>query len=675
MAITEPNTKHPDVLWVHPHTEQTNMDKFRRWVNTKRKINLRNYEDLHAWSTSRVTAEDFWIDLFQFLQDFEMFPPPRFFPDVKANFTEHIFQSKTSWENVALHACSEGLSTIEDITWRQLHARVTILADAMRNSGLRKGDRVAAVITNTPEAIVTALAVLSIGAIWSTSSPDMGVSGILDRLRQIEPRFLLIETSVVYNGQRRPLMDKARRCLEELRKLPNFQKMIVIPRGRDAVNSTLLPGMVTWDDFNDLATGNKLVFEQLSFSHPGFIVYSSGTTGSPKCIVHSAMGALMKIKKDYMLHLDVRPRDTIYQYTTTGWIMWLMVLVGLSYGGKVVLYDGSPLQPDPLVTLRMVETLKITLFGTSARFLSDLKQSGIRPQDTIDLSSLRTVSSTGSVLQPDVCEWFHKIGFPPRVHLISSSGGTDLAGSLVNGDPTSPEYCGEIQRASLGMAIDILDSEKDQPVSIAKTGQPGELVCRMPFPSQPVMFWGEKGDKRYEDSYFSRYGRGIWQQGDFVSMSPLTGGFVMLGRSDGVLNPSGVRFGSAEIYNAIVNIHEFEETICVGQRRPQDSDETVLLFVKMKDDKPLTASLISRTKQIIQMKLTPRHVPKHILQVNEIPYTINGKKIELAVKQIVSGRTIVPSGAVANPESLKIYEKFVNIEEVTKAGGAVPAKL
>lgn len=213
----------------------------------------------------------------RFLQDFEMFPPPRFFPDVKANFTEHIFQSKTSWENVALHACSEGLSTIEDITWRQLHARVTILADAMRNSGLRKGDRVAAVITNTPEAIVTALAVLSIGAIWSTSSPDMGVSGILDRLRQIEPRFLLIETSVVYNGQRRPLMDKARRCLEELRKLPNFQKMIVIPRGRDAVNTTLLPGMVTWDDFNDLATGNKLVFEQLSFSHPGFIVYSSGT--------------------------------------------------------------------------------------------------------------------------------------------------------------------------------------------------------------------------------------------------------------------------------------------------------------------------------------------------------------------------------------------------------------
>ncbi|EXJ63370.1 acetoacetate-CoA ligase [Cladophialophora psammophila CBS 110553] len=683
MAV--PTSHLPRTLWIPPDKEATNLDKFRHWVNAKHKLALMDYNELHQWSTSRESAENFWIDLFEFeklnprvvperafaSKGLSMFPPPQFFPDITLNFTEHIFQNRAPGQ-VALYACSEGLAEITEIDWDDLYTRTKTFADALRNSGLKKGDRVAAVISNCVETIVACLAVLSIGAIFSTSSPDMGVSGIMECLAQIEPRFTIIESSVRYNGKTRTLMDKAEACLDGLRQIAGFQEMILIQRqGFSSPPSST----VTWEQFNTRATGRDLTYEQVPFNHPGFIVYSSGTTGTPKCIVHSAAGVLMKIKKDYMLNLDVRQGDTIYQYTTTGWVMWLMVLCSLSYGGKTVLYDGSPLIPDIMVTLRMVEKLKITLFGTSARFLSDLMLSEIKPRRLVDLSSLRTVSSTGSVLQPDVCEWFHDRGFPSKVHLVSGSGGTDLAGSLVNGDPTSPEYAGEIQRPALGMAIDILDSESDKPISVAQKGQPGELVCRMPFPSQPVKFWGSDGNKRYEDSYFSRYGRGIWHQGDFVSMSPITGGFTMLGRSDGVLNPSGVRFGSAEICNAISGMPEFEETICVGQRRPTDHDETVLLFVKMKNGQALTGALIAKTKSRIQAALTPRHVPKHIFEVPEIPYTINGKKIELVVKQIVSGRKVIPSGAVANPGSLKFYERFVDLKALTKSERLSSAKI
>ncbi|KEF51079.1 acetoacetate-CoA ligase [Exophiala aquamarina CBS 119918] len=680
----------PRTLWIPQNVGSTNLDRFRTTVNKKRALDLRDYRDVHSWSTQADTASDFWVELFEYQnlkpgatpkhafdgstsdKSLPIFPPPHFFPGTTLNFTEHIFQNRIPGRT-ALYFAKEGSTDIERISWNELYTQVQTTAEAMRNSGVCKGDRVAAVITNCPEAIVACLATLSIGAIFSTSSPDMGTQGIMDRLLQIEPRLVFFESSVFYNGKTRTLMTKVGECIAALSTVLNFREAILIER-EEQQRAHTLPWTVSWMHFNRRANGAELGFEQVQFHHPGFIVYSSGTTGPPKCIVHSAAGLLMKAKVDYMMGLNVCPGDTIYQYTTTGWIMWPLLLCGLAYGASIVLYDGSPLLPDPLATLQLVEKLKVTLFGTSARFLTDLMMAGLKPRDSINLNSLRTVSSTGSVLGAEVCEWFYDHGFPTHVHLVSGSGGTDVAGALLTGDPTSAVYAGEIQRPALGMAIDVLDTDAKTPKTVAASGIAGELVCRLPFPSQPVMFWGRNGNTRYREAYFEQFGNGIWYQGDFVSMSPITGGFLMLGRSDGVLNPSGVRFGSSEIYGAIMHICEFEETICVGQRRPQDLDETVILFVKTKNNVPLTSELVARTKLEISSALTPRHVPKYIFQVPEIPYTVNGKKIELAVKQIVSGRQITPSGAVANPDSLKLYEKFFHLEEVLRTNLGHPEK-
>lgn len=671
----------PRKLW-EPSSTDTNIDSFRRWINQKRQLNLLRYADLHAWSTNVATAEYFWVDLFEYLrlkpnsvpqQCFSetpkaMYPPPVFFPDVHLNFTEHIFNNRS--EQPAIYAVNEGVQEIVEISWDQLHTRVKVFADALIQSEVQKDDVVVAIVSNNVEAIVACLATLSIGAIFSSSSPDMGAEGILARLDQIEPKIVIFQSSAVYNNKKIPLLDKARRCHEKLRNNAKYQEMIIISDHDD-----LDEGMIGWERFCGRAIGRQLEYEQVPFNHPGFIVFSSGTTGAPKCIVHSAGGVLMKVKADYLLQMNVRPDDVIYQYTTTGWIMWVILLGGLSFQGTIVLYDGSPLVPDPMVTLRMIEKLRITLFGTSARFLSDLMASNAHPYDSIDMSSLRTVSSTGSVLQANVCEWFYDRGFPAHVHLVSVSGGTDIAGSFVSGDATSPVYAGEIQRPSLGMAIDVLDSEAEQAVSVASTGRPGELVCRRPIPSQPTHFWKDDDGNQYRKSYFERYGPEVWHQGDLVSQSPLSAGFTMLGRSDGVLNPSGVRFGSAEIYNAISHMRDLEETICVGQRRPFDSDETVILFVKMRQGKNLTPKLAHEIKATIRTKLTPRHVPKYIFEVPEIPYTINGKKIELIVKKIVSGQKVKPSGAVTNPVSLKSYERFVKPENLDIWGNTSLAKL
>ncbi|OAL22384.1 acetoacetate-CoA ligase [Fonsecaea nubica] len=674
----------PRKLWQHADPSQTNMDIFRRRVNASRGLNLRNFADLHAWSTDPRTAPDFWVELFQYEQikpgivptkameriNLAMYPPPEFFPHVRMNFTEHLLDIETLNE-VALYAVSEACEVIRPVTKPELREMVKAMASAMAQAGVTVGDRVAAVISNCLEAIVACLAVLSLGAVWSTSSPDMGVEGIMQRLNQIEPKVVIFESSVQYNGKRRPLVQKCDECLARLRKTRNFELGVVIVR-EIPYPTKGKTNVVSWSEFVNGAPDRELTFAQLPFRQPGFIVYSSGTAS----LTFRTWAMLLQIKKDYMLHLDVRPGDTIYQYTTTGWIMWAMVLCGLSYGGSVVLYDGSPLYPDPLITLRMVEKLKISLFGTSSRFLTDLHDKHLNPRESIDLSSLRTVSSTGSVLPAKVCEWFYDAGFPGKIHLVSGSGGTDMACSLVLGDPTSPLFSGEIQVPALGMAVDILDSTKDYPVSIKNTGEPGELVCTQPFPSQPVLFWGEKGMEKYRSAYFDRFGDNVWTQGDFVSSSPVTGGFTMLGRSDGVLNPSGVRFGSAEIYNVVSQFPEFEDTLCVGQRRPQDSDERVILFIKMKDDRPLPKSTVAAVRSAIATALSPRHVPSFVFQTPEIPYTINGKKIELAVKQIVSGQNVTPSGAVENPGSLVFYEKFAKDEYLKEdTGKAYSSKL
>ncbi|KAK6366827.1 hypothetical protein LTS17_010378 [Exophiala oligosperma] len=696
------------------------MTKFREFVNKRHSLSLKDYYELWNYSIDDTTADAFWIDVFLFvgmkgdkspttalapkvgktailLMDLyqllqrirSMYPPPIWFPELKLNFAE-ILMSNQDAANIVIHECCEGALEVRDVTWEQLTSQVTSVADAMRSSGITSGDRVAGVLSNRLETVVACLATLSIGAVWSTSSPDMGVEGILDRVRQIRPKILFVESDVLYNGKVIDLARKNRACAAKLLDLPEYLNMIVIQR-RNVVHEESALKLTTWQAFLRRGRGRPLTFAKLPFSHPGFIVYSSGTvsnfwllrnplklkfsqSGPPKCIVHSAAGLLLQTKKDAVLHVDMQPGDSILQYTTTGWIMWRNVLCGIGYGGRSVVYDGSPLRPSPLVLLQLVSKLKITHFGTSARFLTELKNCGLKPKDVIDLSCLRCVTSTGSTLNAEVSEWFYDVGFPSHVHLVSTSGGTDVASSLITGNPDLPLYAGEIQCESMGMEVDVADADADELISVKKIGKAGELICRKPFPSEPVYFWGSNHGDQYRSAYFERYGTSTWCQGDFVQRNPKTRGYIMLGRSDGVLNPSGVRFGSAEIYDVVEKIPGIADALCVGQRRPHDEDESVVLFVKMTRAQELTAELKSTIKAAIRKARTPRHVPKYIFRVPSIPYTMNGKKIELAVKGIISGRSTKATSSVANPDSFEHYKKFFEIEKEDQAQG-VRAKL
>lgn len=624
-----------------------------------------------------------------------MYPPPQFFPEIRMNIAENIFANYREGA-VILHVTSEPSPDVRDVTWDELHADVARTASAMVAHGVRVGDRVAAVLSNRLETVVCCLAALSLGAIWSSSSPDMGMDGILSRLTQIRPKLVFCEREIVYNGKRVQLLAKHRTWAEVLaQQVPELEAVVVMggshAADRAASNETKFkPGptrmqdkFISWNTFLGRGKSNRpLTFEQLPFSHPGFIVYSSGTTGPPKCIVHAAGGLLMSASKDAFLSYDVHRGDTILQYTTTAWVMWALVLVSLSFGGKVVLYDGSPMVPDPLVLLRLVEKLRVNVFGTSAKFLSLLRDQRISPREQLNLSSLRTVVSTGSTLTADVAEWFYDSGFPPHVFLNSTCGGTDLACSLISGAASMPLYAGEIQAPCLGMAVDLYDIDDERGVSVQETGAPGELVCKQPWPSEPVLFWDDPSGEKYKNSYFTKYtarmhvrqlrGHGqleerpLWSQGDFVSRNPVTGGFVTHGRSDGVLNPGGVRFGSAEIYNVVEKDPAIADSVCVGQRRDGDTDESVVLFVVMVEGHKFTPTVARRLRDAIRSKLSPRHVPKYVFQTQKIPYTVNGKKMEVLVKKIVSGKDAKISPTIANPESIEDFRKFVRIEDVNE---------
>ncbi|KAH8721727.1 acetoacetyl-synthase [Ilyonectria robusta] len=668
----------PRLLWKPLSSSGMNLKRLIQTVNKKHGLSINDYKSLWEWSTSSATAPLFWMDLFDFLDikshgqptcafkttgppPVPMYPPPSFFPGVRMNFTENILAHHQP-DDVVLHVVPEGGETSRDVTWRELHIEVSRLASAMVASGVKTGDRVAAVISNCQEAITCCLAALSLGAIWSSSSPDMGVEGVLSRLNQIRPKLVFCESEVVYNGKRRNLLPRHCAWAEVLNENTNLGQVIVIPR-QDRLPSALGPKMISWDQFLSRDTGRTLGFAQLPFNHPAFIVYSSGTSGLPKCIVHSAGGLYMQVRKDSFLGYDVHPGDSILQYTTTGWVMWAMVLVSLSFGGRVVVYDGSPMFPDNLVLPRIVERLRVNVFGTSAKFLSLLMASGTKPKDQVDLSSLRTVTSTGSTLTAQVASWFYDEGFLPDIHLVSTCGGTDLACSLISGAAIMPLYAGEIQVQSLGMAVDLFEVDNEAGESIMNTGIAGELVCKQPFPSQPVGFWGDEVGEKYKNSYFSLYGDSIWNQGDFVSRNPITGGYVTHGRSDGVLNPAGVRFGSAEIYNVVEQDTQIGDSVCVGQRRLSDADESVVLFLKMAPGYKYNHAVVRRVREAIRSSLSPRHEPRFVFEVPDIPYTNNGKKIEILIKKIISGKMEKASPTVANPECLEFYKQFVNIEE------------
>ncbi|KAL9587438.1 MAG: hypothetical protein Q9212_000254 [Teloschistes hypoglaucus] len=631
------------MLWEHSDPESTRMYTFQQMVQQKHGVHLTDYESLRQWSVKNLNA--FWSEVWQFTgvvasQPFfkavdekaPMFPRPPFFRGASLNFAENLLYPacRPDEDSFAIIAASE--DSREHATWKQLRERVQQCAFALITLGVQKGDRVAGYVANHSNALVAMLSATAVGAIWTAVSPDTGVHAVLDRMQQIEPLILFVDNAVKYNGKVHGTFDKVR---EISKNLPELRAILVFETVQDTqfeIDAIPLPRGHTlkFSDFlQQLAPAPKLVFEQSAPDQPVYILYSSGTTGKPKCIVHGAIGTLIQHKKEHEIQCDIRPGDRLFYFTTCTWMMWHWLVSGLATGATLVLYDGSPFRPldkdgtgGELAMPRLIDELQITHFGTSAKYLSVLEQKNVLPKETLSLKSLKAVYSTGSPLAPSTFEYVYR-AFGPDINLGSISGGTDIISLFGAPSSLSPVFTGEIQVRGLGMAVEAWDFQgKD----VTYLGESGDLVCVKTFPCQPVAFWGEDGDEKYRNSYFETF-KGVWHHGDFIRFNPQTGGMIMLGRSDGVLKPAGVRFGSSEIYNVLLkHFSEVEDALCVGRRRLADKDEMVVLFLKMLNQGNLSEDLVQTIKSTIRRELSARHVPGIIDECPEIPVTTNGKK-------------------------------------------------
>lgn len=561
---------------------------------------------------------------------------PHWFDGVHINFAENILYSRGSRgltssrgtegkedQKIALTEVREGCTEIRDVSWGQLRTEVAQLTSAMKAHGVRKGDRIAIVASNSVDSFKVFMAATALGGIFSSSSTDMGTKGILDRLLQIEPKYLFMDDWAVYNGKTVDLRSKMAEAVEGMKSIKGFQGLVSMPRFSEPANVTAIPKAILLKDYVSKATSTTPEFAKTAFRDPFMIAYSSGTTGTPKCLVHSIGGALISSAKESKLHAGLGPDSVVLQYTTTGWIMYYSSVVNALIGARIVLYDGSPFQPDITAFVKLIGDQKVTKFGTSPRWMNELKRHDIAPRDITDLSNLRMVTSTGMVLSDQLFEWFYDVGFPKHVHLANISGGTDIAGCFGQENPLTPVYVGGTQGPSLGTPIVVFDTliEGGRGVKGAavEKGTPGELVADKPFPNMPVFFWNDHDGSRYFGAYFEKYDN-VWTHGDFVMLHPITGQLLFLGRADGVLNPSGVRFGSAEIYGVLESrFPQLSDSICVGQRRPTDEDETVMLFLMMKPGEKFTQKLVQEVKTAIRQELSARHVPKYVFETPAIP--------------------------------------------------------
>ncbi|KAH9948960.1 hypothetical protein B0H21DRAFT_196575 [Amylocystis lapponica] len=665
------------LLWQPANPSRTALDAFRRELNRKHGLQLRDFYDLHRYSTEDYT---FWLDVWQYVGIVYSVPPtkiieegrmkeiPTWFPGARLNYAENLLIYNN--DAIAL-TCARDTGEVFHCTFRELRQMVKETAAAMRVNGLVAGDRVAAIVTNSLHAAVLALSTASVGGIFSSTATDMGTQGILDRYQQIQPKFIFSETEIVYAGKTIDMLPKIADVAKDLVSR-GLQKVVLLPSVKDSrdISAPHIANSSSLSEFIATGDGRELVFEQLPFNHPIYILYSSGTSGPPKCIVHSAGGILLQDKKELGIGYGINRHDVYFQYTTTGWMMWPFLLHGLSLGARVILYDGSPFYPDMGHFLKFISDQGVSVFGTSPRFLSEVQGAGIVPSKLGSFEALRLIAPTGAVMTAPLFEWT-QAAFGADVHVIAPSGGTDICGSFVSGIATGPVYAGEIQGKSLGMKVEIFD---ENGLSIEDTGVPGELVCTRPHPSLPIFFWGDESGEKLRKAYFDTF-PGVWRQGDFIVKNPKTKGLVILGRSDGVLNPSGVRFGSAEIYSVMEQFsEELDDSLCIGQRRPEDEHERVLLFLKMRAGRAFTDALADHIRAAIRKALSPRHVPAYIFPIEEIPYTVNGKKIEIAVKQIVSGSNLKPSGTVANPASLKLYYKYRELEKLVDGTGKLKTR-
>ncbi|MBN1847977.1 MAG: acetoacetate--CoA ligase [Deltaproteobacteria bacterium] len=645
------------ILW-KPSDEKiksTNMYEFMGVVNKKFQKAFTEYRELYQWSVDNIS--DLWETIWEFVHikssvsyeqvvdDPGKMPGARWFSGARLNFAENLLRYRD--DQIALIFRGEDRERRE-ITYAELYDEVAKVAKSLRAMGVRPGDRVSGFMPNMPETITSMLAATSIGAVWSSCSPDFGINGVLDRFGQIKPKVLITADGYWFKGKG---LDSLGRVSQIIREIPSIEKVVVVPYTAERPEIGSIPRAVHYSEFKSEESRLNIMFEQLPFDHPLYIMYSSGTTGLPKCMVQGAGGVLINQLKELILHTNLKRNDRIFYYTTCGWMMWNWLTASLGVGATLLLYDGNPFHPGPAALWKMAQDEKITVFGTSAGYIGALMNSGVKPGKEYDLSSMNTILSTGSPLSVEGFEFIYR-EVKKDLQLSSISGGSDINGCFALGNPMGPVYAGELQCRGLGMKVEAFNEKGDSVLN-----ERGELVCTAAAPSMPIYFWNDPDMEKYHSAYFDVYPN-IWRHGDFIEIRD-NGGVVIYGRSDATLNPGGVRIGTSDIYRLVERFPEIEDSLVVGQ--DWKNDIRIILFAKMRPNNEMTDELRSRIKKLIREEASPRHVPAKILQVPDIPYTLNMKKVELAVKQVIQGQKVLNRDALKNPESL---DYFTQIEDL-----------
>jgi acetoacetyl-CoA synthetase len=649
----------PPILWQPSERaiEEAQITQFARQIVRKRRLELNSYPEFYRWTVDN--PEEFWSDVWDFcgviasrrgssvLVDGDKMPGARWFPEARLNFAENLLRRGDRGDAFVLW---DERGFRRRVSFADLYSDVSRAVQALQALGLRAGDRAAAFIPNIPEAGMLALAALSQGIVWSSCSPDFGVDGVVERFGQIEPKVLFCADGYRYNGQEHDTLERVREIVE---RLPTVRKAVVVPTLDEHVDVSDVPKAVRLDEWLRRYTAGDIAFAQLPFDHPVYILFTSGTTGKPKCIVHGAGGALLQNLKMHKLQFDVRPGDRFFYFCTTNWVVWNLLFAGLCAEASVMLYDGSPFARNGRILFDCADKERFTHFGTSAKYIDAMAKRGLRPRDTHDLAALRMILSTGSPLAPESFDYVYD-AVKDDVCLSSISGGTDIMAAFADANPILPVYRGELQCRSLGIAVEVFDENGE-----SITNQKGELVCTKPFPSMPLGFWNDRGDERYHAAYFARYPN-VWCHGDWSELTE-RGTMIIYGRSDATLNPGGVRIGTAEIYRVVERIAAVEEAVAIGQI--WQSDTRVVLFVKLREGQTLDAQLEERIRSEIRRHASPRHVPAKIVQVADIPRTKNGKVVELAVKAVVHGMPVPNTDALANPDALEHFRDLLQLSE------------
>ena len=646
------------ILW-QPSEEQikqTNMYRFIQYVNGRYSLSISNYPELYQWSVDQIP--DFWAAMWDFadiihsqpyeqvVDDMTKMPGAEWFVGARLNFAENLLRYRD--DELAIIFKGEDQETVR-LTYAELYDEVARMAASLKELGVQPGERVVGYMPNMPQTIIAMLAATSLGATWSSCSPDFGFKGVMDRFGQIAPKVLVSADGYFFKGKR---IDSLDRVADIVKQIPSIERVVIVPYTQSEPDISGIDKAMLMDDFKSAESGLSIDFAQLPANHPLYIMYSSGTTGLPKCMVQGSAGILINQLKEHILHTDVKRRDVVFYFTTCGWMMWNWLTCALGTGATIVLYDGNPFYPDEGVLWEMAQNEKLTVFGTSAGYISALRNTGLRPGEKYVLRHLRALLSTGSPLSEEGFEYVYD-AIHSDLQLASISGGTDLNGCFALGNPIGPVYSGELQCRGLGMKVEAFD-QNGKPV----LDEQGELVCTAPFPSMPLYFWNDPDNQKYHDAYFSVY-PGVWRHGDYIVIND-HGGVKIYGRSDATLNPGGVRIGTAEIYRQMEMIDEIEDSIVVGQN--WENDVRVILFVKMADGHQLTDELKQHIKKVIRSEASPRHVPAKIIEVPDIPYTLNMKKVELAVKKMIENQPVKNKDALKNPEALDFYQDIQELK-------------